>query len=222
MNYKLQPATIQFLADLDANNHKAWFDEHRKAYEAAKKDFEGFVSELMVALRPVMPELEGQLAKDNVFRIFRDVRFGKDKTPYKNNFGAGLSRNGKKDTSGGYYLHIQPGGHSFLAGGMWQPEPDVLKKIRQELDYNYASFLEIINKPEFKKLFPAIEGESLSRPPKGYEADHPAIEHLKLKSFTTSTMLPDELLTSDQLIDKIVEASKVMKPFLDFLNEGLD
>ena len=217
----LQPKTIQFLKELSKNNNKPWFDEHRKDYEAAKKDFEQFTESMMDDMRPLVPELEGQRAKDLVFRIFRDVRFSKDKTPYKPNFGAAFSRGGKKDVGAGYSLHIEPGGKCFAGGGVWMPDGPMLKKIRQEIDYNLEGFEKIINEKSFKKLFPKIDGERLSRPPQGYEADNPAIEYLKLKSFTVGTPIPDKDLTDKDFNKKVVEIFTVMKPFLDFMNEAV-
>ena len=163
----LQQATIDFLKKLEKNNNKEWFDKNRKLYEAAKADYEAFVTAVYAELTKLEPRLAEHKAKDAIFRIFRDVRFAKDKSPYKANFGAYMSRGGKKSPDAGYYMHLQPGGKSFLAGGMWMPEGPVLKKVRQELDYNFKEFQGIINKASFKKLFTKWEGETLKTIPQG-------------------------------------------------------
>ena len=133
----LQQATITFLTKLSKNNNKPWFDKNRDAYAIAKDDYEVLVDNLLVALSAVEPVFKEQKAKDCVFRIFRDVRFSKDKTPYKPNFGAFFSKGGRKYPGAGYYLHVEPGGKSFAGGGLWMPEAPILKAVRQEIDYNY-------------------------------------------------------------------------------------
>lgn len=215
-------STLSFLKNLAKNNNKPWFDSHRKEYEAAKKDFELFIEALLHELSAVEPLFKEQKAKDTIFRIFRDVRFGKDKTPYKPNFGAYLSRGGKKSPEAGFYLHIEPGGKCFLAGGMWMPEAGILKKLRQEIDYNLNDFESILKAASFKKLYPAVEGEKLKKPPKGYDSENPAIEWLKMKSYIVKTGLADDDLLDKNAPKKIAKSFMVMKPFIDFLNRALD
>ena len=215
----LRPATLAFLRSLKKNNDKTWFDTHRKDYEAAKKDFEGFIGDLLKALAPLEPELAGQAAKDCTYRIFRDVRFSKDKTPYKSHFGAYFARGGRKWDGAGYYLHLEPGA-IFAGGGLWMPEAPRLKKVRQEIDYGFEEFSGVVNDKAFKKLFPKLNGESISRPPQGYEADNPAIEFLKMKSFTAGTPLKDEDLTSKDAAKKIVAAFTTLSPLIAFLNRA--
>jgi uncharacterized protein (TIGR02453 family) len=158
--------------------------------------------------------------KDCVMRIYRDVRFSKVKTPYKNNFGAGISQNGKKFNGAGYYLHIQPGG-SFIAGGCWMPEADLLKAIRQEIDYNGTDFRSIIEDPSFRKYYGSLESEyKLKTCPKGYESDHPEIEFLKLKSFTFSHMLNNAELTSSGAVELVVNGFAQLNPFIAFLRNA--
>lgn len=217
----LQPATISFITKLGKNNNKNWFDEHRKEYEAAKKDFEQFVTLLHAELSKTEPGMSEQKAKDAIFRIFRDVRFSKDKTPYKDHFGAYFSRAGRKAPDAGYYIHIQPG-KSFVAGGLWMPEPPLLKATRQEIDYNLKEFTGILNKPAFKKQYKKLEGEKLKTLPQGYSADNPAIEYLKMKSFIVKAPLADKDITSKAFVQKAVKMFAVMKPLVDFLNRGLD
>ncbi|MBN9482733.1 MAG: hypothetical protein BGO70_07650 [Bacteroidetes bacterium 43-93] len=217
----LQKATIDFLTNLEKNNNKAWFDENRKKYEAAKGDFENFVEAVQAALTKLEPAIADHKAKDAIFRIFRDVRFSKDKTPYKSHFGAYFSRAGRKAPDAGYYMHIEPG-KSFLAGGMWMPDAPILKKLRQEIDYNFEEFKSIIGKPAFKKQFTKWEGEQLKTLPQGYTADNPAIDFLKMKSFIVSTPIADKDVLAKDSVKQIEKVYSQMKPLVDFLNRALD
>jgi uncharacterized protein (TIGR02453 family) len=215
----IQPQTLTFLRQLRKNNDKAWFDAHRKEYETAKKDFEGFVAELLKALIPLEAELANQQAKDCTYRIFRDVRFSKDKTPYKSHFGAFFARGGRKWDGAGYYLHLEPGA-IFAGGGLWMPEPSLLKKVRQEIDYDFPAFKEIVDNKSFRKLFPKLNGEALSRPPQGYDVNNPAIEFLKMKSLTAGHPMKDEDLTSGKAIKNVVGVFTTLSPLINFLNRA--
>jgi uncharacterized protein (TIGR02453 family) len=217
----LRPATLTFLRQLKKNNDKAWFDAHRKQYETAKEDFEQFITALLGALTPIEPMLAEQKAKDCIYRIFRDVRFSKDKTPYKHHFSAFFSRGGRKWDGAGYYIHLEPGA-IFAGGGLWTPQPALLKSVRQEIDYNLKEWEGIINNKTFKKLFPKLNGESLQKPPQGYEAGNPAIEYIRMKSFTAGTPLKDEDLTDKNAVKKIVSAFTTLSPLINFLNRPLD
>lgn len=217
----LQHSSLTFLNDLAQNNNKVWFDKHRDEYLAVKEDFEGLVTGVLGGLAASDAVFEEVNAKDCIMRIFRDVRFSKDKTPYKTNLGAGFSKGGKKFSGAGYYLHIEPGGKSFAGGGAWQPEAPLLKAIRQEIDYNLDAFTGIINDKKFKKYFPKIDGEQLKKLPQGYAADNPAIEWLKLKSFTVGYSFSDEEVTAKGFEKKAVETFRTMAPFIDFLNKSL-
>lgn len=218
----LQKATISFLDGLAANNNKPWFDANRTLYDAAKQDFEAFVTALHKQIAALEPDVANQKPKDSIFRIFRDVRFAKDKAPYKPNFGAYFSRAGRKAPDAGYYIHIQPGEKSFVAGGLWMPEGPLLKKTRQEIDYNFNEFLGIINNPAFKKHYKKLDGEKLKTLPQGYTADNPAIDYLKFKSFIVSKPLADKDLASKTLDTKVMDLFAEMKPFVDFLNKAID
>ncbi len=218
----LQQQTVDFLAKLEKNNNKAWFDKNRDAYETAKADFELFVADVQSQLAKIVPDLAEQKTKDMIFRIFRDVRFSKDKTPYKAHFSAYFSRGGRKSPDAGYYLHLQPGNKSFLAGGMWMPEGALLKAARQEIDYNFDEFKSIINKASFKKLFKELEGEKLKTLPQGYTADNAAIEYLKMKSFIVSMKQEDKVFTTKNAASKVVSSFTAMQPFVDFMNRAMD
>ena len=217
----LQPATLAFLRQLKKNNDKIWFDAHREEYETAKADFETFVAALQQALIPLEPALAAQKAKDCIYRIFRDVRFSKDKTPYKWHFSAFFSRGGRKWDGAGYYIHLEPGA-IFAGGGLWMPQPALLKALRQDIDYGLAEFEGIIHEKNFSKLFPKLNGETLQRPPQGYEADNPAIEYLKMKSFTTGHAMKDEELTAKDAVKNVVSAFTTLSPLINFLNRSLE
>lgn len=220
----LQAATLEFLKELKLNNHKEWFGVNRKKYENAKGDYLQLVGEVLAGVSQNDDFIIGLQAKDCVFRINRDVRFSKDKSPYKTNMGAGFSKGGKKMIVAGYYLHCEPGG-SFIAGGMWMPEAPSLKKIRQEIDYCLEEFDGIVKGVPFVKQFGALENGSdvtLSRPPKGYEESNPAIAYLKLKSFIASSPIADADLTSKEIVNKIVTACAALQPLVYFINKALE
>jgi len=221
----LQKTTLSFLKELKKNNTKEWFDTNRKKYEAAKADFSILSNSVIQALGKKDPFIASLQAKDCTFRINRDVRFSKNKDPYKTNMGMYLSRGGKKSVFSGYYFHVEPGGNSFMGGGLYMPEPDVIKKVRQEIDYNWEEFNKIISQKKFKATYGNLqreEGMVLSREPKGYEKDNPAIEYIKLKSWVATAPVTDQLLTSDHLVKEIVGAFETLQPMIEFLNKALE
>lgn len=212
---------LSFLSELKANNNKEWMDANRGAYLQAKADFEALVDALLQNLQAFDADLDGVTAKDCTFRINRDIRFSKDKSPYKHNFGASIAEGGKKSLNAGYYLHIQPGNESFIGGGLYMPPGEQLKKIRQEIDYNAPELLKIVSTKDFKQTYGRIQGEKLARAPKGYDPHHPNIEFLKLKSHVALHKLSDEDISSPNLIENITHKCQVLKPFLDFLNVAI-
>ncbi|WP_111670825.1 DUF2461 domain-containing protein [Algoriphagus litoralis] len=212
---------LDFLSALAQNNHKDWMDANKKWYLETKDRFLEDVAVLLKELSEVEPELSAFKPKDCIFRQNRDVRFSANKDPYKTNFGAYFSPGGKKSAGPGYYLQVQPG-NSFLAGGIWMPEADTLKKIRKEIDYSGAELAQIENNPEFKKLFKGIEGDKLKTSPRDYEADHPYIEYLKLKSFTVSHPVSDKAVESGAFVTFALDGFRRMKPFNDFLRQAIE
>ena len=216
--------TLDFLASLAANNHKEWFDANRKAYEAAKKDVGNTVGEMIKGIAQFDPSVGSTEVKHALFRIFKDVRFSKDKAPYKTHFGAHITSAVKRSdihSRAGYYIHIGPG-ESMLAGGAYLPQGDWLKAIRQEIHYNATPLKEILNQKDFKKYFGEIEGEKLKKAPKGYEPDHPEIELLKQKSFLASHKCTDETICAPDFQDHCARVFKALHPFDQFLNSSLD
>ena len=218
----INPETVKFLKALKKNNSKEWFDQNRKGYEQAKENYLDFVGEILGRMKKIDTSLTDLEPKQCVFRINRDVRFSKNKEPYKTNMGASFSKGGKKVQCAGYYFHLEPGA-SFIGGGFWMPMAPELNKIRQEIDYGFEEFNKIINKKKFKTSFGSLsENEKLTRPPKGYEAENPAIELLKLKSFVVMTEVTDAELTSKELVNKVVDHFETMMPLIDFLNKAID
>jgi uncharacterized protein (TIGR02453 family) len=219
----LQPATLKFLKDIKKNNTREWFDKNRKSYELAKEDFTGLVDAVIKQLGKKDETIPGLHAKDCLYRINRDIRFSKDKSPYKNHLAASMIRDGKKSMFAGYYLHIEPG-NSFIGGGRYQTDPDMLRKIRQEIDYSWDEFQKIIRSKQFVSVFGDIDRSaefSLSREPRGYEKDNPAIDYIKLKSWIAFTPLTDAELTSRDVVKKIVKACETLQPLLIFLNRAI-
>ena len=212
---------LTFLKNLEKNNTKEWFDENRKNYEAIRKDWLSFTADAIEIVGKFDKDVAMLEPKSCIFRINRDIRFSKNKNPYKNNFGMSLSKGGKRDDFCGYYLHIQPGA-SFIAGGSYMPMPEKLAAIRQEIDYNSIEFVDIITRKSFKTAVGKLTGESLQRPPKGYEADNPMIQFLKHKSFIVEYKLSDKDLLDPNFNKKMCELFKYMNPLNEFLYRAME
>jgi len=220
----LGPQTLKFLRGLKKNNNKPWFDAHRVQYEAARIDFSNFIQLVIEELQKTDTTITGLTSRNCMFRINRDIRFSKDKRPYKSNFGASIKRGGRKSGFAGYYFHCEPG-QSFAGGGLWMPEEGQLKKLRQEIDYNYDEFGSILKEKSFKKIFSELYDHTdvrLSTMPKGYEKDNPAAGYLKLKCFIAETSISDVELVGSGLHKKTIAAFKALQPLLDFINRSLD
>ncbi|MDR3716138.1 MAG: DUF2461 domain-containing protein [Puia sp.] len=220
----LQTSTIKFLKNLTKNNDKTWFDSHRGEYDSAKQDFGNFIQTLIDRHSKKDPTIGALKAKDCLFRINRDVRFSKDKSPYKNNFGASINRGGKKSVFAGYYFHCQPG-ESFVGGGVWMPMPAETKQIRQEIDYGFDELKKIVGGKKFKSVYGDLyrgEDISLSKVPQGFEKDNPAAEYLKLKSWLAMKPLTDSELGGKDLVKTTLEAFEALQPLLLFINRIWD
>lgn len=216
----IEKSTLSFLKSLEKNNNKEWMDDHRSEYLFARENFIDYVSSVIEILDQLGVDVSALQAKNCIFRINRDIRFSPNKDPYKTNFGASFAEGGKKLGKAGYYIHLQPG-YSFIGGGMWMPEVDNLKKIRQEIDYNFKEFKKIVESKNFVATYGEIDGDRLVRPPKGYEESNPAIEYLKLKSFTAGLRVDDKSWTRTEMLKKIKADFKILKPFIDFLNVAI-
>ncbi|HTF02748.1 MAG TPA: DUF2461 domain-containing protein [Bacteroidia bacterium] len=219
----IHPSTLDFLRKLKKNNNRDWFEKNKLHYAAAKDDVENNVGQILNEIRAfdkrISPDL---IAKKCMFRIYRDVRFSKDKRPYKNNLGASMNPGGKVELAPGYYMHIEAGG-AFLAGGIWQPPAPELAKIRQEIDYNFDEFKKIIADKSFRKYFGEFDqDDKLKTAPKGYPKDHPALDYLKLKSFVVVSQLTDKEVLSRNFTKNVATIFKAMLPLNNFLQRALD
>ncbi|MEO9966060.1 MAG: DUF2461 domain-containing protein [Reichenbachiella sp.] len=216
---ELKP-TVKFLKELSANNTKEWFDQNRKTYESCRVEFVDLVSKIIHEISKFDPELTGVDPKKCVFRINRDIRFSKDKTPYKTNFGALMGANGKKTEGTGFYIHLASG-QSFAGGGIYMPQPEMLAAIRQEIDYNPDRLKELISSQEFKQTFDEIRGDKLKTAPKGYPKDHPNIELLRLKSFYVVKEFSDKEITADGFFDELISTYKKAYEFNKYLKAAI-
>jgi len=213
--------TLKFLAKLKKNNDRDWFNANKKEYEAAREEFEAVVEKLIGGIAAFDTSLIGTVPKDCIFRIYRDVRFSNDKSPYKTAFGAYMAPGGKKAMAAGYYFHAEPKG-SFLAGGMHRPQPAELLAIRNAVAADPKALPKIESAATFKKYFGKIEAhEALKTAPKGFDPDHPAIDYLRLKGFTVSHwMKKDADVTDPKFAAYAGRVFKAMTPLLDFLRSA--
>lgn len=212
--------TINFLSELSQNNNKDWFDDNRKTYESCRKDFISLVNSIIEELAKFDPDLTAVDAKKCVFRINRDIRFSKDKTPYKTNFGALMGANGKKTEGTGFYIHISPG-QNFAGGGIYMPPSETLAAIRQEIDYNPESLKNLLDTKDFQDTFGEIQGDKLKTAPKGYPIDHPHIDLLRLKSFYVVKEFSDNELSSEGFFEELVRTYKKAHEFNKYLKEAI-
>lgn len=220
------PALFEFLSELADNNNREWFQDNKERYERDVRDaLVHFVSDFGDRLREISPHMvaDPRLNGGSVFRIYRDVRFSKDKSPYKTNAGMHFRHEVGREVHGpGLYLHLQPG-QVFAAAGLWRPKSETIGKIRGAIVANPGKWTNIVNEDGFSSMY-TLEGESLKRAPKGVDPDHPLIDHLKLKSFAATTSFTQEEACAADFIDTYAAACEVASPFAGFLTKsvGLD
>ena len=213
---------IQFLSDLKENNYKEWFHENKPAYQILRKEFEQFIALTIADIAQFDASVKNVEPKKCIFRINRDVRFSKDKLPYKTNFGGFIMPGGKGAGNAGYYIHIEPG-NCFLAGGIYMPASDKLKAVRTEIFENTEDFKEILNNKEFKKHFKEIlSDDKLKTAPKGFSKDFEDIDLLRYKHYIVSKNISDDIVRSDKFADEIHETFKAVYPFNSFINEAIN
>jgi uncharacterized protein (TIGR02453 family) len=224
-NYKFQnmatiikEESVSFLKTLSKNNNRDWFNEHKDKYVKAHENIIDFADALLLEMNK-HDKIETESGKKSLFRIYRDVRFSKDKTPYSDHWSGGFKRATKK-LRGGYYFHIAPG-KSFLAGGFWGPEPDDLKRIRQDIDLNYKEWKKLLGNKTLVSTFESIIGEQVASAPRGYSKDHPAIDLLRYKQFILKHEFTDKEVCSPDFVKKVNDIYKKMRPFLDYASEVL-
>jgi len=215
-------AIFEFLTQLKLNNNREWFQENKKWYEASKKEMESFVTEMITTISAIDPSVQAPAMKDCMFRIFRDVRFGADKSPYKTNFGAFIARGGRKSMYPGYYFHFEPE-QSMIAGGIYQPQPDALKLLRNEVYYHSKELKQILETPSFDKHFGGLgDFDKMKKVPKDFPADFEDSDLLKYRSYIASKVLPDQVVCSKEYKIQAIELVNEMQPFMAFLNRAIN
>ena len=211
---------IEFLRRLKKNNNREWFAKHKTEYEELIKfPMQCLIASLRIPMAKIMPEIEIN-PKRNMFRIHRDTRFSKNKSPYKTNVAAVFHLKGHWQESAGYYVHIEPG-NIYVGGGVYMPDGHQLKLIRGAIAERQHDFQSIVTAKVFIKKFGSLEGDKLQRAPLGYKPDHPMIELLKHKSFYTGVEWKEKKCFSEMFLDNIVGIYKDLVPLIRFLNEAL-
>lgn len=218
MNLKI---ILDFLIDLKFNNNRNWFNENKDQYLAAKLEYEKFIELLIPEIKKFDKDINVSLAKECVFRIYRDVRFSKNKEPYKINFGASIAKGGRKSPNAGYYIHFEPD-NSFIGGGIYQPDSKTIKSIRTAIVNDSEKYKSIINKPSFKKVFPEIYGEQLKSAPRGFSKDLECIDLIKNKHYVVTKNIDNSFWLKDNVIEEIAKILKVQYEFNQFLNDNID
>jgi uncharacterized protein (TIGR02453 family) len=231
------PATLAFFRELAAHNDRAWFEAHRATYEReVREPCLAFIRDLAAPLAEISPQYRAEAKKvgGSLFRIQRDTRFAKDKTPYKTHAGLRFAHAATRPTARGdsgnaapgaldapvFYLHLAPGS-SFLGGGIWHPQPANLRRIRHYLVNNPRSWEAATRAPAFRKVF-QLDGERLSRPPQGFDPAHPLIEDLKFKDLVASAALDDAMILSPRLLETVIAHYRQLAPLMDWLCGALD
>jgi len=210
----LPKTTLDFLEKLQENNNREWFAENKKKFDAEQKKIKTFFNEIGTSLGKI-----DSIERIQIFRIYRDVRFSKNKLPYKNHFSVGFSRT-KPMLRGGYYLHIEPGA-SFVGGGFWEPNKEDLFRIRKEIELDASELRQIINQSTFKKYFGTLEGEELKTAPRDFDKMHPDIDLIRKKQFLVTRSFSDDEVLSPNFKDEVVETYKAMRPFFDYMSDVL-
>ena len=216
----MNPQTLNFLSTLEINNNREWFNENKPLYLEAKANFENVVNEIIAEVAEFDESVERLEAKNCIFRIYKDTRFSKDKTPYKTNIGASLVEKGPKTLNhAGYYIHLE-NEKSFLAGGVYMTEPKNLKAIREAISSDGETFLKILNKKTFKDVL-ELQGTKLVKVPQGFDKENPMGDYLKFKQFTVFHSLSDEEVLDKNFVKNTVKVLKEIYPFNRFLNEAI-
>lgn len=206
---------LYFLDTLKKNNDREWFNEHKTEFKRHESDVKDFFTLVMDNLK-----VHDQIEKIKVFRIYRDVRFSKDKTPYKAHFAASFHRLGAQNR-GGYYIRVKPG-ETFVATGFWGPEKEDLFRIRKELELDASEFREIISEKSFKKTWGELEGDAVKTSPKGFDKDHENIDLIRQKQFIFIRNFTDEEVLSPNFLDEIDKSYKAIRPYFDYMGDVLN
>lgn len=211
--------SLDFLTDLSKNNNREWFNTYKDRYHAAHDNIVAFADSLLTEMRK-HDNIETASGKKAMFRIYKDVRFSKEKIPYNSHWSASFKRATKK-LRGGYYFRIEPGNNSGVAGGFWGPDTDDLKRIREDIDINYNDWNKILQEKTLVETFGTLWGEQLISAPRGFDKDHPAADLLRRKQFVLRRYFTDEEVLADNFVLKMNDAFKKMRPFFDYVSEVL-
>lgn len=217
----LKPETFSFLSDLKDNNNREWFTGNKDRYEQAKENFSEFIQSLITELALIDPSIGLVSPKDCVFRIFRDLRFATDKSPYKANMGAYIAKGGRKSQWAGYYFHLEPN-NSFVSGGLYRPQGKILKSIREDMDFYSDAFLKIVTNPSFTETFTTLGSNLLKKVPAGFSDSSKVAHFLKLKQITPMQALTNNDVLSQNLMSKVLLSFTQMKPLIAFINRAIE
>ncbi|MDB5281814.1 MAG: hypothetical protein JWO06_889 [Bacteroidota bacterium] len=218
MQTSVSPATLKFLKDLSKNNDRDWFNAHKQRYLDAQENMVAFVDRLIIEMNK-HDELNDVSGKKSLYRIYKDVRFSKDKSPYNPRFAFSLQR-ATKLKRGGYYMNIKPGG-SFLGCGFFSPNPADLNRIRLDIADNYQQWNKILKSKNIKANFGTLSGETVNTAPRGFDINHPAIELLRHKQFILRHYFTDAEVTSPNFLKEVNAIYKSVRPFFNYMSEVL-
>ena len=210
----INPAVFTFFNKLEKNNNRDWFEDHKPEFKALEKEIKGFSSTLESALNSI-----DRIEKTKMFRIYRDVRFSKNKTPYKTHFGISLHRE-KPALRGGYYVHLKSG-ETFIGGGFWDPSKEDLLRIRQELEIDATDFRTLMEEPTFKAAWGNLVGDEVKTAPKGFSKEHSNIDLIKKKQYLFIKKFSDTEVLADDFYDRVVRDFKAIRPFFDYMSDVL-
>ena len=211
---KINPDVITFYKELSENNTREWFEPQKKRFKSLELEIKQYAEEIKNNLNET-----DEIEHAKIFRIYRDVRFSKNKTPFKTHFGISFHRK-KPDLRGGYYIHISPG-NSFIATGFWNPDNDDLYRIRKEMEVDAKEFREIINKDEFKFHWGNLQGEEVKTAPKGFSKEHPDIDMIRKKQFLFIKKFSDKNVLARNFSEQIITHFKAIRPFFDHMTSIL-
>lgn len=215
---------LPFLVELQRNNNKVWFDQNRSWYQAATAEFTQFVTDIIEIVATNDPALATATAKNSIYRIFRDVRFSADKTPYKGHLAANIAPNGKKSQYCGFYIQLEPNNQSFFGGGLWIEDKNILQAVRKEICSVPEDFVQILNNPQFQQTFP--DGlwtyNKLKKVPNGFDPNFEYADLLKYKHFVVTQFVDDNSLSSTNLYERIANIHKQIIPLNNLFNYIID
>ncbi|MBM9576247.1 DUF2461 domain-containing protein [Leptospira sp. 201903070] len=217
----LQPNTLDFLKKLAKNNNKPWLEKNKPLFIEAKNDFENLITELLIGLAKVNPDLAGVDPKKCIFRIYRDVRFSKNKEPYKTNFGASIGAGGKDLGRPLFYVHIEPGDRSFIAGGLYMPDPKILRRVRETILENSNVLKKIVRDKKIEKEFGGLSDMRLKTAPRGFSKDHPDLDWIQYTSYIVEKPQKDSEILSKNFIKSTIDSYRILQPFLNYFEKAL-